>query len=111
MFSQLGAPLGFIFANAAFYGVTHFLSAQEFLTWGWRIPFVASVFLLAIGLVMRMKLAETPLFLNASSDKNIHRIPLILLMRDHGRSVLIGSLSMVSCYQFVRKTPPFMARI
>ncbi|NNM51649.1 MAG: MHS family MFS transporter [Pseudomonadales bacterium] len=98
MFPQLGAPFGFILTNAAFYGVTRYFSAQDFLTWGWRLPFVASAILLAIGLGMRVTLAETPQFMKANTKENTQRVPLVLLMREHRRSVLIGSLSMVSCY-------------
>src|SRR5688572_19848652 len=62
MFPQLGAPLGFFCSTGIFIGLTENLSDAEFLAWGWRIPFLASAALVAVGLWVRLTLTETPEF-------------------------------------------------
>ena len=62
IFPQLGAPVGFITANLGFLGLALALSPADFQAWGWRIPFLASAALVGVGLYVRLKLTETPVF-------------------------------------------------
>ena len=62
MFPQLGAPVGFIAANGLFLLLGLWLSDADFRDWGWRLPFLASALLVAVGLWVRLKLTETPAF-------------------------------------------------
>ena len=62
MFPQLGAPIGFILATGSFLLLNAFMSEQDFMTWGWRIPFISSAVLVLVGLYIRLKLHETPAF-------------------------------------------------
>ena len=65
MFPQLGPPVGFLFAVGSFLLLSHLLDDAQFRAWGWRIPFLASAVLVVVGLYVRLKLAETPVFLKA----------------------------------------------
>ncbi len=61
-FAQAGAPVGLILANAAFLGVTAAVSPEDFMTWGWRIPFVFSIVLIGLSLYVQLRLEDTPAF-------------------------------------------------
>ncbi|MEL0209638.1 MAG: MFS transporter, partial [Novosphingobium sp.] len=62
---QLGAPLGFLCANGLFLLLGKGLSDADFAAWGWRVPFLASVLLVGLGLWVRLKIGETPAFREA----------------------------------------------
>ena len=62
MFPQLGAPIGFIAANGLFLLLGLILTPEDFLSWGWRLPFLASIVLVGVGLWVRLSLTETPAF-------------------------------------------------
>ncbi len=68
MFPQLGPSAGFIFAVGGFLLLANLLDDAQFRAWGWRIPFLASAVLVVIGLYVRLKLEETPVFLKAKQD-------------------------------------------
>jgi metabolite-proton symporter len=61
-FAQAGAPVGLVLANLAFISVTASVSPEEFMEWGWRIPFVSSVLLIGLSLYVQLKLEDTPAF-------------------------------------------------
>ena len=65
MFPQLGPPVGFLFAVGSFLLLSQWLDDVQFRAWGWRIPFLASAALVIVGLYVRLKLAETPVFLKS----------------------------------------------
>jgi MHS family shikimate/dehydroshikimate transporter-like MFS transporter len=86
----LGSPLGLILATGAFSAATA-LSGQEFLRWGWRLPFLASVLLLAVGLYVRLGLAESPAFQRVRVARDRSRLPLVDVLRGAWRRVLLGA--------------------
>jgi MFS family permease len=127
MFPQLGPPVGFLCAVGSFLLLSQWLDDAEFRAWGWRIPFLASALLVVVGLYVRLKLAETPVFLKAmqqtnsvrpelveglngsSFDKlrangkeaantNKTKIPLAQLFEHHATPLVLGALLMVVCY-------------
>lgn len=59
-FPQLGAPIGFFFANGTFLLLSWLLTDEQFMSWGWRVPFIFSAVLVIIGLYVRVSLHETP---------------------------------------------------
>jgi MFS family permease len=65
MFPQLGAPIGFIFSGGVFLMLSAWLTDDQFFTFGWRIPFLASAALVLVGLYVRLTITETPVFQNA----------------------------------------------
>lgn len=61
-FAQAGAPVGVILANLAFLGVSQFLPENDFMAWGWRLPFVASAILILVSIYVQLRLEDTPAF-------------------------------------------------
>ena len=98
MFPQLGPPVGFLFAVGGFLLLSHFLDDAQFRAWGWRIPFLASAALVVVGLYVRLKLTETPVFAKALQLHPPVRLPLAELLSHHAASLLLGALAMVVCY-------------
>jgi MFS family permease len=77
MFPQLGPPVGFLFAVGSFLLLSNLLDDAQFRDWGWRVPFLASAVLVVVGLYVRLKLAETPVFLKAMQQANSVRPELV----------------------------------
>ncbi len=98
MFPQLGPSVGFLLATLSYLALSLWLTDAQFKAWGWRLPFIASALLVAIGLYVRFKLAETPAFTAALSQNKTHSMPLKPLLKNHMRPVLLGALAMVVCY-------------
>ncbi len=95
---QLGAPLGFLFANGLFLILGLSLSEADFAAWGWRIPFLASAVLVGLGLWIRLKIGETPAFKEALEKAPPAPVPIGRLMRDHPGAVLAGTAGVVACF-------------
>ncbi len=98
MFPQLGPPLGFLLSNGLFLLLFTVLTDAQFAAWGWRIPFLASALLVAVGLYVRRQVGETPAFARLAARAGQVRVPLGELVRHHGRNLMLGSLAMVVCY-------------
>ena len=98
MFPQLGPPVGFLFATGSFLLLAQCLSEQQFRQWGWRIPFLASALLVVVGLYVRLKLSETPVFAKALQQHERLGLPLAEVLRRHAAPLMLGALAMVVCY-------------
>jgi metabolite-proton symporter len=98
MFPQLGAPVGFIAANGLFLLLGLVLTPDQFQAWGWRLPFLGSAVLVAVGLWVRLKLTETPDFAAAIAHEAPPAVPLGELLRDHWKATLCGTLAAVCCF-------------
>ncbi len=98
MFPQLGPSIGFLASNGLFFALALTLSDEQFRSWGWRIPFLVSAALVAVGLYVRLKIAETPAFQAALDRHERVRVPLAALVAHHWRPTLLGALAMVVCY-------------
>lgn len=98
MFPQLGPSVGFLLSTLTFLALTLGLSEVEFRQWGWRVPFIASAVLVMVGLYVRLHLAETPAFAKVVASQHVHRWPLLALLRQSGRSIVLGALAMGVCY-------------
>ncbi|WMJ68559.1 MFS transporter [Stenotrophomonas sp. 24(2023)] len=92
MFPQLGAPLGFLLSAGIFLLLGHWLSQDDFLQWGWRIPFVGSALLVGLGLWIRLNIHETPDFKRALESNTRVRLPMLTVIRDHPLPLLLGTL-------------------
>jgi MFS family permease len=98
MFPQLGPPIGFFIATGLFLALLIGFGEAAFVDWAWRVPFLASAILVAIGLYVRVALEETPAFKAAMAlDKRI-AVPLGPVLRDYWRPLIQGSLAIVVCY-------------
>jgi metabolite-proton symporter len=98
MFPQLGAPLGFILSTGVFVLLTEFLPEDQFLAWGWRIPFVASALLVFIGLWVRLQLTETPAFAKAIANGERVRMPIVTVLVEQPRMVLLATLGATTTF-------------
>ncbi|MGZ9882909.1 MFS transporter [Rhodococcus ruber] len=106
MWPQLGAPIGFFLANGLFLIITLFLNHNNaepdldsaFLTWGWRIPFLLSAVMVIIGLYVRLKLEETPVFARAVAEGKKVKTPLAEVFRTSWRQLIIGTFVMLATY-------------
>jgi MFS family permease len=98
MFPQLGAPLGFILSNASFLILSNYLSNEEFLSWGWRIPFIASAVLVFVGLYVRLNIEETPDFQKVIESKEQVKIPMFTVFGKHTKMLILGSLAATTTF-------------
>ena len=107
MVPQLGAPLGFIFANGLFLVLGLVLTQQQYIAWGWRLPFMASAVLVAMGLWIRLKLTETPAFAAALAEAPPPRVPLADVLREYPREVIGGIFGVVATFAIFYITTAF----
>ena len=98
MFPQLGAPIGFIFASSIFLGLGAVMSNEDFLAWGWRIPFIASSLLVILGLYIRLKLHETPAFKRVLNKQKEANVPLKEVATKHISALILGTLGAVCTF-------------
>ena len=88
---QFGSPAGLLLATGTFLAVKATMTAEQFAAWGWRVPFLLSLILVAVGLVIRLRLTETPQFLRVQAAGTRARVPLLEVVRFYpGRTVLVG---------------------
>jgi MFS transporter, MHS family, shikimate and dehydroshikimate transport protein len=83
---QIGSPLGLVLSTAAFSAVG-FLPDDAFEAWGWRIPFLLSALLIIVGLVVRLRVMESPVFAALESRGSTTRLPVKEALFRHGRGV------------------------
>jgi metabolite-proton symporter len=87
---QMGVPGGLLLSTAVFALLSSTLSEAAFLSWGWRVPFLASAVLVAVGLFVRLRVLESPSFQRVKETGRESRMPLLDVCREHPRSVLVG---------------------
>ena len=98
MFPQFGAPLGLFLASSVFWSLLHFISQDALLSWGWRIPFLASIALIAIGLWVRLSIAETPEFQKAIAKAERVAVPALELISRHKRAVFFSTFMALATF-------------
>lgn len=94
---QAGVPVGLLLANAVF-RLASSMDEKAFLAWGWRIPFLLGVVLLGVGMFIRLKIIESPVFAEAQAkaktaaavEEQTPKIPILAVLRDHPRNVLLA---------------------
>ena len=89
---QFGVPVGSFLANLAVLAFANTLPAEQFQTWGWRIPFLFSGVLVVIGLWIRLSILETPTFTKLVESNKIERVPALKVLRKQGGSVILSAL-------------------
>ncbi|RAX48274.1 MFS transporter [Arthrobacter sp. AQ5-05] len=88
-FATAGGPAGAILATLALSAASAF-TGDNFLTWGWRIPFLFSAVLVVVGLVIRLKVSESPLFKGLEKAGSKRKIPLVEVFTNHPRAVAVA---------------------
>jgi metabolite-proton symporter len=107
MCPQLGAPVGFIFANGLFLLLSLLLTPDQFKAWGWRLPFLASSLLVAVGMWVRLKLHETPAFAQAMAEAPPSQVPLAEVFKRYPLRLLGGTFSVLACFALFYLTTTF----
>ncbi len=98
MFPQLGAPLGFVFSTGTFLLLTTCLTDTQLLTWGWRVPFLASALLVFLGLYVRLRLTETPDFQQAVQRNERVQVPMLSVVARHPAALILGMFACVATF-------------
>jgi metabolite-proton symporter len=88
---QLGVPAGLFLANLAVLALSA-VSGRQFLTWGWRVPFLFSIVLVALGLYIRLGILETPVFARLVAERRIERAPVLEVLRRQPREIILTAL-------------------
>ncbi|WP_273720579.1 MULTISPECIES: MFS transporter [unclassified Bartonella] len=93
MFPQLGVPIGLFLSIVVYLGLLHFLDHDELLAWGWRIPFIASIIFMIVGLWVRLSINETVQFKKALQSKERVKVPIIDVFLKCPRILFLGIFS------------------
>jgi metabolite-proton symporter len=90
---QFGVPCGLFLANLAVLAFSSQMSGEQFLAWGWRIPFALSVILVGVGLYIRLGIMETPVFAKLLAERKIDRTPMLTVIRRHPKEILLSAFA------------------
>jgi MFS family permease len=93
---QVGVPAGTLIANVAFLIVASSVSTEALLSWGWRIPFLASALLVAVGIYIRLHIEETPSFQAVKDAGAKAKLPFAALMAKYWKQVILGGVATLS---------------
>src|SRR2546421_3599475 len=89
---QFGVPCGLFLANLAVLAFSQ-MSAEQFLAWGWRIPFALSLVLVGVGLYIRLGILETPVFARLLAERKVDRTPMLTVIKHHPKEILLSALA------------------
>lgn len=88
---QFGVPAGLFLSNLAVLAFSA-ISGEHFLTWGWRVPFLLSILLVALGLYIRLGILETPVFARLVAKRQVERAPVLKVLRQMPREIILTAL-------------------
>ena len=92
---QFGVPCGLFLANLAVLAFSQ-MSGEQFLAWGWRIPFALSLVLVAVGLYIRLGILETPVFARLLAQRKVERTPMLAVIREYPKEILLSAFARMS---------------
>jgi metabolite-proton symporter len=98
MFPQLGAPIGFLLSTGIFFTLSKVLSDADFLSYGWRIPFIASAVLVWLGLFVRLRITETPEFIKVINTNTRVKVPVAEVFTRNTKAISLGTLATVTTF-------------
>jgi metabolite-proton symporter len=90
--AQFGAPAGMLLANGALAGMSLWTTNDQFLEWGWRVPFLLSFILIFIGLYIRVGIMETPVFARLKTEGRVQKAPVLEVLKRDKRAVILTAL-------------------
>jgi MFS family permease len=93
---QLGVPIGLLCSTGMVKLMTAVVSPSGFNSWGWRVPFLVSILLVAVGLYVRLRVVESPAFLEVRSRNEVLRMPVVDVLRTQWREVITSALVRMS---------------
>src|SRR5882757_8329435 len=89
---QFGVPCGLFLANLAVLAFSQ-MSGEQFLAWGWRIPFALSLILVGVGLYIRLGIFETPVFAKLLAERKVERTPMLAVIKQHPKEILLSAFA------------------
>jgi metabolite-proton symporter len=89
---QFGVPCGLFLANLAVLSFSQ-MSGEDFLAWGWRVPFFLSLILVAVGLYIRLGILETPIFRKLVAEQKIERTPMLAVITQQPKEIILSALA------------------
>ena len=89
---QFGVPCGLFLANLAVLAFSQ-MSGEQFLAWGWRIPFLLSLLLVGVGLYIRLGIFETPVFVKLLAERKVERTPILEVIKRHPKEILLSAFA------------------
>ena len=92
---QFGVPCGLFLANLAVLAFSQ-MAGDQFLAWGWRIPFALSIVLVAVGLYIRLGILETPVFSKLMAERQVERTPMLTVIREYPKEILLSAFARMS---------------
>jgi metabolite-proton symporter len=98
MFPQLGAPIGFFFSGGVFLLLSEWLTNDQFFAFGWRIPFLASAVLVAVGLYVRLTITETPVFRQAAQREHRVKVPMLAVLKEYPGTLVLGIMASLATF-------------
>ena len=90
--ATMGRSAGFFFANLAVLAFSA-ISGDQFLTWGWRVPFWLSIVMVGVGLYIRLGILETPIFRRILEERRIERTPVIEVIKRQPKQIILTALA------------------
>jgi MFS family permease len=100
MFTNLGGAVANILALTTFLITGLFMSDEAFASWGWRVPFLLSVLLVAVGLYVRLKIQETPVFANEVQQHGRSHLPIKEAFVNQWKQILVGAGALLTAFAF-----------
>jgi MFS family permease len=94
-FAQFGVPIGVLTSNLAFLAVSG-MSNEDFLDYGWRIPFLISFVLVVVGFLVRSRLQDAPEFERVKQDRAVSKVPIVELVRSQPKALVLASLASIA---------------
>jgi MFS family permease len=94
-FAQFGVPVGVLTSNLAFLAVSP-LSDEDFMSWGWRLPFLASIVLVVVGILVRRRLQDAPEFERLKKERTVSKVPVAELVRSEPLKLVLASLAAIA---------------
>ena len=88
---QFGVPAGLFLANLAVLAFSA-IAGDQFLVWGWRVPFLLSILLVAVGFYIRLGIHETPVFTRLVAENKVERAPIVEVMKRHPKEIVLAAL-------------------
>ena len=99
-FPQIAPVPGYLLSAGLFLVLAAYLSPEQFAAWGWRVPFLLSIVLVGVGLFVRLKLAETPVFRRVVETQTEARVPVVDLVRTYPRTLILAALTTTIIFAF-----------
>src|SRR5918997_2134689 len=87
---QMGVPAGLLLANVVFLLTSNAMPEEQFLAWGWRVPFLVSIILVGVGLFIRLRIMETPAFRQVQESHTEAQMPILDVLRTYPKNVLLA---------------------